>query len=190
MPKFSGASIGGKIEYDFSEWGGPVGSVPEPTKFAVKKFMKDVQAVFKSFGLTRKQQERANAIKDNDLERIAELDKEIEDEEMSPNELVSTMNDIDDEAMFDALTEGLCGCMAEVCGATRTITEATDGSKDDNGFPITNTRFEGGSPSYLVLTALHYRPFMGFFGYLMDNLMNPKASTNDTSPSPRQLRSV
>jgi hypothetical protein len=170
VPKFSGSSIGGKVEYDFSEWGGPAGVVEEPSRIAVKRFMQGAQQVFKDLGLRD--------------------DKEDEDGEdsISPNDLVETMNEIDDEEVFDKLTEGLLGEIAMLCGAKRIERETP--SEVGGEMPTTEVTYEGGSPSYAVLTALPYRPFMGFFGYLMENIMNPELSRPVTTQSPRKLRSV
>lgn len=172
MPKFSSSTIGGRIEYDFREWGGPEGVVPEPPRMAVKKFMSGVQKIFKDLG----------------LKEDSESSDENEEELISPNELVNTMNDIDDEEIFERLTEGITGEMAILCGATRM--EKETGEKNEQGFPVVEFEYSGGSPSYDVLKALHYRPFMGFFGYLMEHLMNPEVSRSDTTQSPRRLRSV
>ena len=166
MPKFDGSSIGGKIEYDFTEWGGPSGFVEEPSKFAVKKFLKDVQTVFKELKLAADE----------------------EAESTSPDEIVKVMNDVDDEKVFDDLTAGINNALAELCGA-RLLKQET-GEINADGFPVVNEVWEGGSPSHATLTALAYRPFMGFFGYLMENLMNPELSRAGTNSSPRQLRSV
>lgn len=156
MPKFDAGSIGGKIEYDFTEWGGGSGAVPEPSKFAVKKFMKDVQAVFKEISPDEGKEDGE------------------EEKDLSPNELVEKMNEIDDEQIFDKLTDGITDCIAELCGAKL--------SKSGE--------WSGGSPSHAELSTLDYRPFMGFFGYLMENLMNPELSRPGTNSSPRRLRSV
>jgi hypothetical protein len=170
MPKFDSKSIGGKIEYDFTEWGGQLGVVEEPSKFAVKKFLKDVQAVFKKL-------------------------KVVEDDERdstSPDEIVRVMNDVDDEQVFEDLTQGITDALAELCGAQRMdeeIPRDPDGP-DGDLMPTVKTTWSGGSPSHATLSALKYRPFMGFFGYLMENLMNPELSRSDTSPSQRTLRSV
>lgn len=170
MPKFSASTIGGRIEYDFREWGGPEGTVEEPPRMAVKKFMAGVQKVFKDLGLREDKGDSSD------------------EEVISPNELVNTMNDIDDEEMFERLTEGITGEMAVLCGANKTEKETSE--KNDKGFPIVEYSYSGGSPSYEVLKALPYRPFMGFFGYIMEHLMNPEVSRSDTALSPRRLRSV
>lgn len=84
-------------------------------------------------------------------------------ETMSPGEIKDTVDKIDDEEVFKRLTVTLLDAMAEVC----------------DGFP---SRDE--------LDNLPYRPFLGFFGYLMGTLTNPEASVPDTTNSLRRLRSA
>lgn len=153
MPKFDGKSLGGDLAYDFTEFGHPdiKGVVPEPSRFAAKRFFKEVQQVMKDLNVAKTDEDSA-----------------------SPNEIVEVMNSIDDEEMFDKLTEGITDALAKLCGAD----ESADGV------------WVGGSPTHAQLTALGYRPFMGFFGYLMQNLMNPELQAPATNSSPRMLRSV
>lgn len=141
MPTFNADSIGGDIDYDFTKWGGPKGTVPEPTRAAVNKMMKDVTKAFKDAGLGP---------------------ETAEGEVLSPEQVADTMNKVEDDEMFEKLTEVLLDVLAEVCG---------------------------GSPSKEALAALPYRPFQGFFGYLIGNLTNPEASAPGTNSS-RRLRSV
>ena len=153
MPRFDGSSLGGDLQYDFSAYGHPevVGVVPEPSRFAAKRFFKEVQQVFK----------KLNVAKDPDADTT------------SPDQIVEVMNKIDDEEMFDKLTEGITDALARLCGAE-----------------FQNDTWMGGSPTHKQLTALGYRPFMGFFGYLMQNLMNPELQAPVTTNSPVRLRSV
>lgn len=160
MPKFDGASLGGDLAYDFAAYGRPeiAGVVPEPSRFAAKRFFKEVQQVMKSLD-------------------VAKTDGDT----TSPNEIVEVMNAIDDEEMFDKLTEGITDALARLCGATAETDVSVDPPK---------VTWSGGSPTHAQLTALGYRPFMGFFGYLMQNLMNPELQAPATTPSPVRLRSV
>ena len=154
MPQFDGSSLGGDLKYDFTAFGHPdiVGSVPEPSRFAAKRFFKEVQQVFKTLDIAP--------------------DKEADT--TSPDQIVEVMNAIDDEEMFDKLTEGITDALAKLCG----------GSQSENG------DWSGGQPTHKQLTALGYRPFMGFFGYLMQNLMNPELQAPVTTRSLGKLRSV
>lgn len=142
MPKFDATSIGGDLEYDFSRWGGPTGVVPEPPRAAVNTLMKNISQAFKDAGLR---------------------DETEEDDSLTPEEVESTMNKVEDEEIFEKLSIQLLDALAKICA---------------------------GSPSREVLEALPYRPFMGFFGYLIGNLTNPEGSKPGTNNSPRRLRSV
>lgn len=141
MPKFDADSIGGDLEYDFTKWGGPKGVVPEPPRAAVNGMMKKISSAFKEVGLR---------------------DEDADDESLTPDQVASTMDKVEDEEMFEKLNDHLLGALADVCG---------------------------GSPTREQLDALPYRPFMGFFGYLIGNLTNPEGSTPGTKSS-RRLRSV
>lgn len=153
MPKFDGNSLGGDLAYDFTDYGHPdiKGTVPEPSRFAAKRFFKEVQTVMKSLDVAP----------DKDAETA------------SPEQIVQAMNAIDDEEMFDKLTDGVTDALAKLCG----------GEQTPEGWV-------GGMPTHSQLTALGYRPFMGFFGYLMQNLMNPELQAPATTSSPVRLRSV
>lgn len=152
MPQFDGSSLGGDLAYDFTAYGHPdvKGVVPEPSRFAAKRFFKEVQQTMKAL-------------------QVAKTDADT----TSPNEIVEVMNSIDDEEMFDKLTEGITDALARLCG----------GEETPEGWT-------GGAPTHSQLTALGYRPFMGFFGYLMQNLMNPELQASGTKNSPVRLRSV
>ncbi|HJS83272.1 MAG TPA: hypothetical protein VJ742_10610 [Nitrososphaera sp.] len=159
MPKFDGGSLGGDLAYDFTDFGHPdiVGVVPEPSRFAAKRFFKEVQRVFKELN-------------------VAKTDEDT----TSPDQIVEVMNAIDDEEMFDKLTDGVTDCLARLCGAEQ-VPSSTDSE---------TSVWVGGSPTHSQLNALGYRPFMGFFGYLMQNLMNPELQASATTRSPGKLRSV
>ena len=156
MPQFDGSSLGGDLAYDFTAFGHPeiVGVVPEPSRFAAKRFFKEVQYVMKSLNVAKS-----------------------EGDTTSPDEIVEVMNAIDDEEMFDKLTDGITDCLARLCGAE------LKGEGED-------AQWVGGQPTHKQLTALGYRPFMGFFGYLMQNLMNPELQASGTKNSPVRLRNV
>jgi hypothetical protein len=141
VPKFSEETIGGELEYDFTKWGGPKGTVPEPPRFAVNKLLKSIDVTFKELGL-----------KDSD-----------DTSELDVDDVAETMNTIDDEEKFVKLQEALLDALTDLCA---------------------------GNPSREVLEALPYRPFQGFFGYLIGNLTNPEVSVSGTSNSQRRLKSV
>jgi hypothetical protein len=88
---------------------------------------------------------------------------EADDGSTTPSEIADRMNKIDDTELFEKMATAITEAVAEVCG---------------------------GTPSLKTLMALPYRPFMGFFGYLVGNLMNPESSAPVTNNSPRRLTSV
>lgn len=141
MPKFDVNSIGGALEYDFSTWGGPIGTVPEPPRAKVNAMMKGVSKVFKELGV---------------------VDANSKDD-LTPQEVAQTMDQVEDDETFEKLNDALLDHLAEICD---------------------------GSPTLEQLKALPYRPFMGFFGYLLGNLTNPEGSNTGTNSSPKRLRSV
>jgi hypothetical protein len=140
VPKFDASSIGGELEYDFSKWGGSKGVIPEPPRFAVSRMLKRVDELFVELGLR----------------------KAGDSEVKTPDDVIETMEKVNEEEVFEKMQDGLLEILAEVCG---------------------------GSPSREDLEKLPYRPFQGFFGYLMGELTNPEASKPDTSNS-RRLRSA
>src|ERR1044072_1650810 len=85
------------------------------------------------------------------------------DESTTPAEVANTMNKLTDDELFEKLANDITTAIAEVCG---------------------------GRPSLETLQALPYRPFMGFFGFLIGNLMNPESSKLGTNISPRRLTSA
>lgn len=141
MPKFDSSTIGGSLDFDFTGWGGSKGTVPEPSRPAVNKLLKKVQNSFKDLGLV----------------------DENSGDSTTPDQVRATMDKIEDEALFEKMTEAMTAAVADVCG---------------------------GTPSLEELTALPYRPFMGFFGFLMGNLVDPEGLRSGTSNSPRRLTSA
>jgi hypothetical protein len=97
-----------------------------------------------------------------DFKELGLVDED-DDDSTTPGEIADRMNKVDDEKLFEKMAANITEAVAEVCG---------------------------GTPSLKVLEALPYRPFMGFFGFLVGNLMNPEASKPGTNISPRRLTSV
>jgi hypothetical protein len=147
MPKFDVNSIGGSLEYDFSDpqWLGPgdghKGFIPEPSRQLVNDFLKNIQAKFKEMGLVG--QDASDSA--------------------TAQQVASTLSNVDDESTYERIAEEITAEVAKLCG---------------------------GSPSLEVLQKLPYRPFMGFVGYVMGNLLNPEAGRPGTTNSPSRLTSV
>ena len=78
-------------------------------------------------------------------------------------EISKTMQEIDDDDTFLKMNEMLKAALADLCD---------------------------GKPSAESLGKLKFRPFMGFFGYVMEEVMSPEASKPDTKSSRSRLRSV
>jgi hypothetical protein len=106
----------------------------------------------------------------NDLmKRIQQAFKETgivdsaDDDSTTPGEIADRMNKIDDDELFETMADKITDAVAVACG---------------------------GRPALETLKALPYRPFMGFFGFLVGNLMNPEGSKPVTNNSPRRLTSA
>lgn len=134
MPKFDASSVS-SLEYDFTSWGvNDRGVIPEPTRALVNACMRQVANAFKELGLTDDEDDNDNG-------------------DMSVERVTSTINKIDDEAVFEALADRITDTVAQLCQ---------------------------GKPSYESLAALPHRPFMAFFGWLMGEVMSPEVSKPDT----------
>lgn len=88
-----------------------------------------------------------------------------DDEDLdTPEAIVDALKSVEDDNVFEALTVKLIDAIADVCS---------------------------GKPSKESLDALPYRIFMGFFGYLMSEVMSPEVSRPGTSTTQKgRLRSA
>lgn len=91
------------------------------------------------------------------------LANEDDDDSTTPAEIADRVSKIADDEMFEKIAEAINAAVGELCA---------------------------GTPSVDTIEALPYRPFMGFFGFIVGNLMNPEASKPGTNNSPRRLTSV
>jgi hypothetical protein len=176
MAKFSRESIA-KVEYDFSEFededGKPIldeGFVKSPSRKLVNSTMKKITKAFEDLG----------------IENVGE----------NPQAITAAVNSVDDEDTdtFEKMTNSILFAMAELCGNT-----PVKKTEDEDGNPINEQDQEiisfknDGKPSYDSLSRLDYVAFMGFFGYVMGEMMNPEVSTTGTKPGAgtgRILKSV
>lgn len=176
MPKFGADSIT-KVEYDFSGFednnGNSIqdaGFVPEPSRELVNATMKKITAAFEDLGVS--------GVGD-DPNAISAAMKAKEG---------ATGESQDDT--FDAMALAVLESMAELCGNSYSISKSyRDGKEVEE-----KVWDDAGKPSYSNLNRLKYRPFMGFFQYVMGEMMSPEGSTpgtKDSSPGTgRILRSV
>lgn len=179
MAKFSRESID-KVEYDFSEFededGKPIldeGVVKEPSRKLVNATMKKITAAFDDLG----------------IQGVSE----------NPTAIASAMNSVgeDDQDTFERMTDSILYSMAELCGNTPIREERPEGLEGPEGrsedMPIKSFKNDG-KPSFDSLSRLDYVAFMGFFGYVMGQMMNPEVSTTGTKSGAgsggRILRSV
>jgi hypothetical protein len=87
-------------------------------------------------------------------------DEEIGD---TPDEVAEAFNELDDTEAFDNMADALLEAITEFCQ---------------------------GHPSPESIEKLPWPRFMAFFGYIMDNMLSPEASSAGTKATPKRLRSV
>jgi hypothetical protein len=92
-------------------------------------------------------------------------DKDKGEEEVgsTPDEIAEAMEKLDDNESFEKMADALVGIISDLCQ---------------------------GHPTPESLNALPWNRFMGFFGYIMENLLSPEASAPGTNDTPARLRSV
>jgi len=87
-------------------------------------------------------------------------DEEIED---TPDAVAEAFQKLDDSEAFDKIADTLVEAIKNFCQ---------------------------GHPSPESIEKLPWPRFMAFFGYLMENMLSPEASSVGTKPTPKRLRSV
>lgn len=110
------------------------------------------------------------------MKRITEAFKKFGFDEVAEDKdsIQDAMSKIDQEILYGEMTEYILDAVAELCG----------GEKQEDGTWV------GGKPTHDTLSRLGNRAFMGFFNYLMEEMMSPELSKPDTKSSPKRLRSV
>ncbi|MDD3523512.1 MAG: hypothetical protein PHQ41_02340 [Candidatus Cloacimonetes bacterium] len=106
------------------------------------------------------------------------LEDQAEIEDTTPEAVSAAMENLNFE-QFSKVADRLTAHLAELCGATVTYAEDTGDFVESSG----------GSPTYDDLMRLRYRPFMAFFGYVMEQVMSPEVSKTGSNSS-RRLKSV
>jgi len=87
-------------------------------------------------------------------------DEEIGD---TPDEIAQAFQKLDDSEAFDKMADILVEAITEFC----------------QGHPLPES-----------IDLLPWPRFMAFFGYIMENMLSPEASSAGTSSTPKRLRSV
>ena len=154
MTKFIAAEAVEKLEYDFTEFGGGTGVIPEPSTGAVNQFFKDTKKMIREVRALQQTAESLNV------------------EGMTEQEVAEQIGKIDEATegatqMQSAMVENI----AILCGADRFET------KDDDGNVI-ESHVEGGSPTFEELNRLPHRVLQAFSQWLMDQI-RPKKTTPD-----------
>lgn len=155
MAKFVPSQHVDRLEYDFTDYGGTEGVIPEPSTGKVNTFFTSMKAMMKEVG---------------ELQKLAQgLDIE-EEMDLTDEETIAKMTQVEEAtegaSKFQLLTiENL----AILCGAER----------DEETGVVT-----GGSPSVEEFQKLPYRVLQAFSQWLMGEI-RPKATTRDSRPSPQ-----
>lgn len=144
MPKFDAGSIE-TCEYDFTgirsaltgEFIQDSGVVPEPSRKLVSDTMRLIRASYQ--------------------------DVTGDEIEPTPEAVKSAFEEIEDDDMFERMSEGMLEAMIGFCR---------------------------GAPTAESLNALPWNRFMAFFGYVMENMLSPEASKPATRQPQRTLKSV
>lgn len=155
MAKFDAGKAVERLEYDFTEYGGGVGIVKEPSTGAVNAFFRNMKAMMKEVGTLQKTVQGL---------RVEELGDE---EDVDAEQLAEQMSKMDEaEAGATKYQSKTIEYLAELCGAERE--EIRD--DDDN---VIRVDIVGGSPSMEDLSRLPYRVLQAFSTWLIGEI-SPK----------------
>lgn len=159
MSKFVAGTAVERLEYDFTDFDGGKGFIPEPTRGAVKSYFKGLKALMRETA---------------DLRGAAEGDSD----EMSDEEVAALMAKADEaEERSEEYHTRSIGLLAELCGAEREEVDITVGEQEE---PVDNiVKYVGGSPTYDELQALPFRVFQAFNQWLVTEIQ-PKKTTPGT----------
>ncbi len=155
MSKFVAGTAVERLEYDFSDFDGGTGYIPEPTRAQVKSYFRGAKALMKEVSSLR---DVANVENADDLsdEQVAELMDKVDEAEEKSDEYHLRM----------------IGLVAELCGA-----EKVEVTAEESPEPV-RTEYKGGSPTYDELERLPFRVFQAFSQWLILEIQ-PKKTTPD-----------
>lgn len=156
MAKFTPSDHVERLEFDFEEYGGGSGTIPEPSTKRVNQFFANMKALFK------------NA---RELMKNAEEMGEIKIEEMSQEDVTKVMGTVDEATSATAeFQERTLEALAELCGADW----ENQGTEESPNMVLV-----GGSPNLEQLQTLPYRVMQAFSQWLLGEI-RPKATTPGT----------
>lgn len=162
MAKFVPQELLESIEYDFTEYGGVEGKIPEPSTKAVNVFFKSMKSLAREVkGLM------------GDAKRLEQRSQDESIEEEDIDEILNQIDSMEDGASNYSLR--MMENLAVLCGARWTQPEREEGMDEDPPKVLV-----GGSPSYAELEALPYRVFQAFSQWLIKEIQ-PKRETPGTN---------
>lgn len=99
------------------------------------------------------------------MKRISAAYKDTTGEEIdaTPDAVAEAMQELDDDEAFERMADSLLEAICNFCQ---------------------------GHPTPESIALLPWPRFMGFFGYIMENMLSPEASSVATKATPKRLRSV
>jgi hypothetical protein len=156
MAKFVPSQHVETLEYDFTQYGGSEGVIPEPTTGKVNGFFKATKDMVKEV---------------NALRGVIE---DVEVENMSDEDMIARMAKIDEaEEASSEFQKRTIENLAILCGAERQY----NADHEERGLPEYNV--VGGSPSFQDFEKLPFRVLQAFSQWLM-NEIRPKRTTPGT----------
>lgn len=161
MAKFDAGTIVERLEFDFSDFGGPTGVIQEPTTRRVNAFFKSTKDTIREV---------------QDLRKSAEFDS-VNIEEMSEAEVAEALGKVD-EASEGAtrMQERTVENLAILCGADVVYRDSEGNVIRGDEVPADATRtIEGGSPTFETLDNLPFRVLQAFTTWLIDQI-RPKGN--------------
>ena len=157
MSKFKAGDAVERLEYDFTDFGGNAGTIPEPSRGQVKAYFNGIKNLMKEV---------------KDLRGMAE---NIDPDKMSDEEVADLMSKVDEaEERSDDYHERSVGLLAELCGADK-----VDLRSEESEEPIT-FKYVGGSPTFDELQALPFRVLQAFTQWFIQEIQ-PKKTTPGTT---------
>lgn len=158
MAKFVPSQYVEKLEYDFTDYGGSEGVIPEPSTGRVNQFFKHMKNMAKDVNQLRG---AADEIGDDEIEN------------MSDEAMIERLKKVEEvEVAGSEFQQRTIQNLAFLCGG-----EFIETLDDDNN--VIEIRVDGGSPSTVEFDKLPFRVLQAFSTWLMGEI-RPKATTRAT----------
>ena len=149
MAKFNAATAVERMEYDFTEYGGGEGVIPEPTTQAVNEFFSEARAIMKR---AKELQARVQG----DRAEVSDLNNE---------EAIEALSNLADEAgdLTNQVQDDMARAISILCGAQWV---------GENG----SATLVGGSPTADQLKTLPFRVMQAFSTWIMEEIRPKKVA--------------